>query len=305
MNFEKISFLSADSDDFSSALATLCEREREAAEEAINYYLDACEDFEFAFSFFDGALLVRVFDLGRYFFLFPTPLSETADIELAIEETVRYCILEELEPIFCGVTSEEIGIFLSIGYRHINVDADSPDSSEYRVSLKNELSFFDEVSDFTGERITLAMLSDSDAQAYEVLCADEKTNEFMGYSIREDYPDADETACLEIAAREFAYNSALTLAVRVGGQTVGDVALHNLDFKGGADVSVRILPEHRRKGYAKEALSLTLTLAEQIGLTRLYARVDNRNLPSLSLFEAEADYVDNQGDVTVFTYEII
>ena len=305
MNFEKISFLSADSDEFSSALDTLCEDEREVAEEAIDYYLDADEDFEFAFSVFGGALLVRVFDLGRYFFLFPTPLSETADIELAIEETVRYCILEELEPIFCGVTSEEIGIFLSIGYRHINVDADSPDSSEYRVSLKNELSFFDEVSDFTGERITLAMLSDSDAQAYAILCADEKTNEFMGYSIREDYPDADETACLEIAAREFAYNSALTLAVRDCGITVGDVALHNFDFKGGADVSVRILPEYRRKGYAKEALSLTLTLAEQIGLTRLYARVDNRNLPSLSLFEAEADYVDNQGDVTVFTYEII
>lgn len=305
MNLNKISFLEADSKELSRLLDTLGKEEKAVAEETLGYYLSTDSDLQFAFCVFAGALLTRVFDFGTYLFIFPTALSEKADIKLAIEETVRYCILEELEPIFCGVTNEEIGIFLSLGYRHINVDADSPDASEYRVSLKNELSFLDEVSDFAGERITLAMLSDSDAKAYAMLCSDEKTNEFMGYSVREDYPDLDKNTCLEIAMREFAYNSALTLAVRVGGQTVGDVAIHNLDFKGGADVSVRILPEHRRKGYAKEAFAMTLDIAEQIGLTRLYARVDNRNLPSLSLFEAESNYVDNQGDITVFTYEII
>ncbi len=305
MNFKKISFFSAESDEINLALEALCEDEREVAEEAMDYYLGADEDFEFAFSVFAGALLVRVFDLGRYFFLFPTPLSETSDIKLAIEETVRYATLEELEPIFCGVSSGEIGVFLSLGYRHINVDSDTPDAAEYRVTLKNEISFLNEVPDIEGDRITLALLSETDSDAYAKLCADEKTNEFMGYSLREDYPDADKNTCLEIAMREFSYNSAMTLAVRNCGITVGDVALHNLDFKGGADVSVRILPEHRRKGYAKEAFSLTLDIAKKIGLARLYARVDNRNIPSLSLFGAEANGVDSQDNVTVFSYEII
>ena len=304
MNFEKISFFEADSEELSSALSSLSEEERGVAEEAINYYLSVSSDIEFAFSFSKGTLLVRAFDFGRYFFLFPEALSDGAKTEPAIEDTVRYCVLEELEPTFFGVPREEIGAFASLGYRHVNIDADSPDASEYRVTLKNELSLLDQAPSIEEENVTLALLSESDSKAYAALCRDEKTNELMGYNFAEDYPDADEDTYLEIAMREFNYNSALTMAVRVGEVTVGDVAIHNLDFKGGADLSVRILPEYRRRGYAREALSLCLDIAEKIGLTRLYARVDNRNLPSLALFSENADERENQGDVTVFTYEI-
>ena len=305
MNIEKISFYAADSEELSLALDSLPPDAREVAREVIRYYSLIDSEAEFKFAPIGEALSVRVFDYGRYSFIFPIPLSDGADILSAVEKTVVYSYLEELEPVFLSVPSEDIGVFSLLGYRHFDVDAASPDGAEYRVTLKNELSLADGISEATGGRISLSPITEADSRPYAKLCRDEKTNEFMGYDWREDYPDADDTLFVDICKREFEYCSALTLAVRLDGRLVGDAALHNFDYKGGADISLRILPEYRRRGYAKEALSLLLDISREIGLVRLYARVDNRNTPSLSLFSEKADQTEKQADVSVFVYQIL
>ena len=302
LNIRKISFYSADDEAFLNSIRTLKADEFELAREYVDGCLSVEGEYEIAFSLVGKALLSRVFEFGRYYFLFPFPLSESADILRAVSECVRYCALEQLEPAFSAVPKTELGVFLSLGYRHMNVDADSPDSSEYRVVLKNELSLSDGIEKYEGEKISLSLLDESDAKAFAKLCRDIETNKYMGYDWLSDYPNADDKTFLEVAMREFSFDSALTLAVRLGSQTVGDVAIHNLDYKGGADVSVRILPEHRGKGYAREAISLAARIATDIGLVRLNARVSRENIPSLALFKK---WKENSTDtMSVFTLEL-
>ena len=304
LNIEKISFYSSEDKALSDSLRALEFAESERAFEYIEGCLSAEGEYELAFSLVGKTLIARVFELGRYFFLFPIPLSESADINLAVCECVKYCTLEQIEPIFSAVPKAEIGAFGSLGYRHINIDADTPDCSEYRVVLKNELSLSDFTGKYEGERISLSPLNESDTKAFAALCRDRETNKYMGYDWLSDYPDADDKTFLEVALREFNFDSALTLAVRLGSKTVGDVAIHNLDYKGGADVSVRILPEYRRLGYAREAFSLLLDAACDMGLVRIIARVHKDNAPSLSLFAEGASSREDLGESVVFTYEL-
>ena len=304
MNIEKISFFLSDSEELSAILGGLEGEASETLCDAVDYYLSQCDDVDLSFSVAYETLIVRVFDYGRYYFIFPTPLSDAADMLSAIDATVRYCYLEGIEPIFSAVPVEEIAAFFSLGYRHVNVDADSPEADQYRVTLKNELSLMDEPPYIDGTQISLYPLSDSDETAFARLCRDEKTNELMGYNWNLDHPDADDAAFLEAAKADLAYSQSLTLAIRAECVTVGDVAFHNFDYKGGADISVRILPEYRRRGYAREAIALATDISEGLGLTSLYARIDNRNLPSLRLFSHSFERTETTEEITVYTHRI-
>ena len=304
MKVEKISFFSLESEAFSSLLDSMGTEVAEVARDAAGYYLSQCDEAELSFCVSCDSLLVRVFDYGRYSFIFPTPLSDGADALSAIDEVVRYCYLEGIEPVFCAVPTEDIPSFFTLGYRHVNLDADSPDADQYRVTLKNELSLADEPPYIDGGGISLYPLSDSDAAAFARLCRDEKTNELMGYNWNEDYPDADDSVFLQVAKTDIAYSQSLTLAVRAEGITVGDVAFHNFDYKGGADILVRILPEYRKRGYAKEAIALATDISKRLGLLTLYARIDNRNVASLHLFSRSFEMAEISEKITVYTYRI-
>lgn len=72
------------------------------------------------------------------------------------------------------------------------------------------------------------------------------------------------------------------------GCTVGIVDLVNFDPKHcRAEVSIIVLKEKRRQGYARAALSQVKTYARQIlHLHQLYAVVEKTNAPSIALFES-------------------
>lgn len=303
MIIDRISFLPANENDIDRLLSNMPASERAEALEIINYYLsidDGSSSFAFAFS--SGALLVRVFNGAEYFFAFPHLVSEKSDMGSAIEECVRYAALEEIEPVFAGVPSDEVGVFFALGYRHINADSGSPESDTYRITIKNECAFVEEYPNASDSSLSLSSFRDTDKTDYARLCRDEENNKYWGYDFREDYDGCADVFFLELAAREFALSSALSFAIRAENTFVGEALLSCFDFKGGADISIRILPEHQKKGYAKRALSLLLTIAEKIGLLTLYARVDSRNLPSISLFSKDADESCEEGSVAIFKY---
>ena len=54
---------------------------------------------------------------------------------------------------------------------------------------------------------------------------------------------------------------------------------------GGAECAVRILPEYRGRGIATKTVHALKTIAEGIGLLKLYATVDSRNEASKKLFD--------------------
>lgn len=304
MKIDKISFFEADDEAFENCLSVLSPEWREEAREAVRYYLSSESDFEYAFSVVGECLVVRIFDLGRYCFVFPAPLSDFADIDKALEESVRYAVLEEIEAVFIAVPFEQVSSFARIGYRHFNLDAESETAESYRVTLKNEIMLAEKFPVFADEKTEFSFLRESDAKDYARLCRDKDSEALFGYSVTEDYPDASDSTFIEICERELEYGTALTYAVRAEGKLVGELSLHNFDYKGGADIAIRILPEHRRLGHAGRALSLILDNFSSLGLVRLYARVFNENSASLSLFSKRAEFMQKSEGVTVFTYGI-
>lgn len=305
MNIEKISFLKPNSDELDNLLSTLDGEEKERASEIVSSFLEADFDASFAFSVTEGTLVVRVFDGIDYSFIFPYEISEDADLPRAIESIVKYAVLEEIGITFECVPKECVAHFFTLGYRRIESAADSVDNETYRVVLKNEcelVSDYPEAEDSEG--MTLSRLADDDAESYARLCSDAENNKYWGYDYREDNEALTGEDFLEMANMDYASNSALTFAVRSGGSFLGEALISSFDYKGGADVSIRILPEQQKKGYARRALSLLFEIAREIGLTTLYARVYNENLSSIRLFARDADEKQEKNEIAIFTYNL-
>ena len=300
----KISFVASESESFPSLTALLSATDAEIAREMIFQYLSMDAPLSFAFAVTDGTLVVRVFDGSEYSFVFPQAISLGCDVRSAIQKCVTYAVLEEITPVFLEVPSEFVGVFFELGYRHVNADADSPDSETYRVTLNNECALVDEYPDCSVDEIELSQLKDEDKEPYGRLCRDAENNKYWGYDYREDYREASDELFLGLAEKDFLSDSALSFAIRFKDEFVGEALISSFDYKGGADVSVRILPEHQNKGCATKALELLFEIGAEIGLITLYARVYTENLPSVSLFSKFADEKAEENEVVVFTYNL-
>ena len=286
MKIDKISFSPYGSDNFFGLMESLSEEEREAAEEIVDFYVSGSQGAEFAFAVVSGNLLIRAYAEEEYSFLFP----------------YEYASLEEIEPIFEAVPTEYTELFSELGFRHIRVEPDSADEESRRVQLMNELSLFEGELKASLGALSLSQIEDSDAVDYARLWRDEANNKYWGYDFREDHADADDGFFVELARRELSSASALSLAVRSGNTFVGEALLSCFDYKGGADLSIRILPDFQRMGYAKATFEMLKRIASEIGLVKLYARVYEENIPSIRLFEAKADEKRREDDILIFTY---
>ena len=305
MKIEKISFIESKEKSAKKLFPKLDGEARERALEIVSSFLDAEFDASFAFSVTDGTLVVRIFDGIDYSFVFPYDISEGADLKAAIENVVKYAVLEEIGITFECVPAECVSLFFELGYRRIEASADSPDNETYRVVLKNEcelVSDYPEAEDFEG--MTLSRLADDDTESYASLCSDAENNKYWGYDYREDNEALTGEDFLEMANMDYASNSTLTFAVRSDGVLLGEALISSFDYKGGADVSIRILPDQQKKGYARRALSLLFEIAREIGLTTLYARVCSENLSSIRLFEKDTESREAFEDTVIFTYPL-
>ncbi len=100
MKIEKISFAELGTDEIEKMLSLLSGAERENVVEIIDGFSE--EDFEIpaAFSLTDGAIVIRAFFEGEFYFIYPIEIRDDADICLAIDRTVRYAMLEGVVPVF-------------------------------------------------------------------------------------------------------------------------------------------------------------------------------------------------------------
>lgn len=84
----------------------------------------------------------------------------------------------------------------------------------------------------------------------------------------------------------------------VDGQIVGRLAIrHSLnDFllKIGGHIGYGVLPAYRRKGYAKQMLSLSLPMAKDLGINRVLVTCDDNNLGSIKTIEGNGGVLENK-----------
>ena len=271
----------------------------------IDYAMEICnslcdnidEDMcRMAISYASGCLLVRVFDMGRYSFIYPLPLSETADINEAIDAVREYAVHEELPLCFTDTPREELGVLFS-GFRHARVDTSEDDCDSFTVEIQNELMLLDEAPETVHGEISLSLLCDDDMQNYGALCRDEKINEFWGYKYSDDTDSPTDEYFYTEAIGEYKRSVSLPLAVRLGGILIGEAVFHAFDYRGGAEVGFRLAEKWQGKGFGKKILEASVGIAIRIGLRELRARVMKENTRSVALMSQFAEPIEQGGTV--------
>ena len=231
------------------------------------------------------------------------------------------CHIEKGLPQYEGVYPTMVQSFAaahSEGLRWINREDDAGDrglrtsklqylpadmGAKIRVQTRNELANLDKIPALASERLTLDALQAKDSAAYNRLCLDDERNRWWGYDYRKDLEgELTEGYFLEVAQRDFANKLAVNFAVRLDGQLIGEAVLYQFDYKGGAELGCRILPEYAGNGYGAEAFRRAAEWSlYELGLYRLSAKCFHENEASKRMLESCMR--PNGQDETYFYFE--
>lgn len=240
-------------------------------------------DVSYAVTPSHGCMLVRIFDYGRYLFLYPIELSADASPSRAVLEISEYARREEIGLTFVDVPSHEVKSFIELGFLHLDVDAVDEDS--FRVRVKTECELAPNEIEFSCGELTLSEITDGDTADYAAICRDEVLNRFWGYDYKEDMPNAPDEYFLITARESRALGMALCLAVRENGTLVGEVQFFAFDGRGECELAVRISRSNQSRGLGSRALGAAIQLSKGLGLRTVACDVMNENLHSFAMVE--------------------
>ena len=253
------------------------------AEELLDSALDMTDDVsEIGVAVHCSHFLLRLFDGDGYWFLYPVPLSDLACTPEVLTELAAYAMEQMVELRFFDVPEEELDVMREI-FPH--VDGAFVGDGVFNVEIRNELSLLEGFPEITDEDLSLELITDLFADDYYKLMSDPDVNLYYGYDYREDLPQGGAEDLIRVALAEADASTALTYAVKMNGDFIGDAVLFYPDFRGGAEIAIRLFPSFQGKGIGTRTLKLLVELAYRIGFSKLYARVDGRNLRSLALMD--------------------
>lgn len=290
-------------------LLALCPK-NEAGAVARSLILDLLSEEEdgvdIAVCFCYGTFLVRRF-YEEYEFTYPLVLEEDADVEKALSSIEEYAKRHEL-PLLYGDLTEEEQRALAKRYRlcrteefDISEEDETPEMI-YRLSVLTPCDMLDELPTLCDGEIVLDAIKEEDIPSYAVLCRDEEILEVWGVDYREINPDMSDRDFYEGIVDEFESGIALTLAVRLGGRLIGEIALYAFDGLGGAEFSIRLLRGYRKNGYATRALALLFAYAkEELMLERVDGICLCENSPSRRLMEKCMTLVMQDGEMVKYS----
>lgn len=254
---------------------------------------------EVALSFAGGCMLVRIYDEDRYLFIFPIALSDDAYVAVALDALAEYIRREMLTFVMSDVPREGLEL-VSAMFPHVDAMAYEDDDDLFAVAVKNELDMVEEYPTVTVGDVTLSPLTDADTAAYTALCSDRELNKYWGYDDLADNPTADPEIFMLTAEREKRESIALSLAIRRGGSYLGEAVIYDFDFKEGAEIGIRILPEFHGGGLGLVALDGLIKYARELGLTTLRARVRAENTAAIRMTKNRMAEVKREDGVVHF-----
>jgi len=260
------------------------------------------DDVEFALSFAHGCALVRVFDMGRYSFLYPFSMTDEADDASALSDIAEYAMREEIRLVVDDVPRECICNFLS--FRHIDVDASGRAGDSFRVTVKTECELMGEVPEVELGRVMLNALTEEDIPEYARLCRDKGVNKHWGYDYYADVTDPEDAYFYEMAMSELAVGVALSMAVRHAGSFIGEAVLYAFDGRGCAEFAIRLLPEWQGVGLGGESVRAICDAAYEIGLIRLSSAVMKENIASVRMLKKLTDKYSETDNGFVFYIDL-
>ena len=278
--------------------------DKELAEDAFDIIYGICEtmtdETSCAFSYLEHVLFVRIYDGERYVFPLPFMLTEDADAEKACLRLAAYSRRELLPLIITDVPREELEFLCSM-FPHIDAFAYEDDDDSFYVKVNNECDMLNEVPSIELDGITLDELRESDKEKYAALCRNRELNKYWGYDVDADNPDGKADFYLDVARREFNDGIALALAVREGGEFVGEATIYDFDYLGSASIAVRVLPECHGRGIGSRATKALIELARGIGLGELHAEILVENENSIKMTSKYMEIVNRTESKVMFT----
>ncbi|MBD5170308.1 MAG: GNAT family N-acetyltransferase, partial [Oscillibacter sp.] len=156
------------------------------------------------------------------------------------------------------------------------------------VQIRNELSGLETIPVLKTERLILDGIREEDKQAYNRLCLDDERNRWWGYDYHDDLKgEWTEDYFLSITREDFQNKQAVNFAIRLDGKFIGEAVLYHFDYKGGAELGCRILPEYAGNGYGAEAFRRAAEWSlYTLGLYRLVAKCYHENEASKKMLES-------------------
>ena len=260
------------------------------------------EDVEFAISVSFGCALIRVFDMGRYFFMFPYEICDGADVSSAIREIGEYAMREEIPFVLSDVPADRLSALS--GFRHFDIDAESEMGDVYRVKFKSECTLLSEIPSLVSGRVTLSEILDSDISDYARLSKDKNVNKYWGYDYSADVCEPEDEYFISKAREEFDRSVAISFAIRREDKFIGEAVIYAFDFLGGAEFAIRLLPEYCGYGYGRESVLALISVAKKIGLTTLRAYVMNENAPSVKMIYGIMERISSENDRSLYQIDL-
>ncbi len=136
------------------------------------------------------------------------------------------------------------------------------------------------------ERLTLSPIAKEDKELYAKLNLDDDLNKWWGYDyktdLNENIPNGDYFYNFQNLMKE--RKEEFDVAVKLGGQLIGELPLHHFDYFGGIEIGFRFFKEVQGKGYAVEsATALIDFIRESTNAKYIKSRCFKQNLPSKNL----------------------
>ncbi len=268
-NTEKVGRELFDSDDY--------------ALEVLNSFDFSDEDISYAAACFSGCILIRIFDYGRYIFLYPIEFSNNYDVNAAVLEITEYAMREEIGISFADVPREALPLFFELGFLHLEIDAEDEDS--YRVRIKTECELLSGDVEITHKGIRLSEIPNAYAEDYVNIVTDEDLNEYWGYNYKEDNQNPTKNSVFVDIKQGRALGTSITLGVFCKDKLIGSAELFAFSGRGECEFAVRIARAYQGRGYGSSATEALIKLASKIGIHTLSCDVLNENEKSISLMQ--------------------
>lgn len=256
-----------------------------------------------AYAYLDEVLYVRIYDGERYVFPLPFMLTDDADAKEACMNLAAYSRRELIPLIITDVPREEIEFLCSI-FPHVDAYTYEDDDDTFYIKVNNECDMLDDVPSIEYDGIVLDALRDGDKEKYAELCRDRDLNKYWGYDADEDNPDGNADFYLDVANRELQDGVAIALAIRMGGEFVGEATVYDFDYIGSAAIAVRVLPAYHSKGIGSGAVKALIKLAKEIGLKSLRTEILEENESSIKMTSKCMEIVKRENGKVYFALSL-
>lgn len=138
------------------------------------------------------------------------------------------------------------------------------------------------------ERLVLNAMTEKDIPDYNALVLDKERNRWWGYDDAGALGGPVEYASFyNVAMRDWEKKTAVNFAIRLDGKMIGEAVLYNFDFRGGAELGVRIAAEYAGHGYGTEAFqAVAMWALYTVHMVRVVAKCFHENEASYKMLSS-------------------